>query len=131
MKKRIQRRAIAISIVSIAGLYLVFLPHNRKPQGKDFSSWSRIRENLTKNISLGLDLRGGSHLVMQVQTDKVISDYANKDVDEAKNVLQNKRWPFNEVKPTAVDQITITVPDRSHNSDIIAELKPDFNNLIP
>jgi len=131
MKKRIQRRAIAILIVSIAGLYAVFLPHNRKPQGKDLTSWSRIRENLTKNINLGLDLRGGSHLVMQVQTDKVISDYTNKNVDQAKNVLQSKGWPFNDVKATGVDQITIAVPDRSHNSDIIAELKPDFNNLIP
>src|SRR5215471_5679090 len=131
MKKRIQRRAIAILIVTIASLYLVFLPHNRKPTGKDFTSWSQIRENLTKNISLGLDLRGGSHLVMQVQTDKVISDYTNKNVDEAKNVLQNKGWPFSDVKATAVDQITLSVPDRSHNSDIIGELKPDFNNLIP
>jgi preprotein translocase subunit SecD len=131
MRKKIQRRAIAILIVTLAGLYLVFLPHNRKPQGKDFSSWSRIKENLANNIHLGLDLRGGSHLVMQVQTDKVITDYTNKNVEQAKNVLQNKGWPFDEVKATGVDQITITVPDRSHNSDIIAELKPDFNNLIP
>src|SRR5262249_9491083 len=118
-------------IVTIAGLYLVFLPHDRKPQGQDFSSWSRIRENLTKNINLGLDLRGGSHLVMQVQTDDVIKTYTNKDIAEAKNVLQNKGWPFNEVKAAAVDQIVIGVPDRSHNSDIISELRADFNNLIP
>jgi preprotein translocase subunit SecD len=131
MGTKIRRRALMISIVSLVGLYLIFMPHNRRPGVKDFTSWSRVKENLHNNINLGLDLRGGSHLVMQVQANDVIKTFADKDVEQAKKILQDKGWPFNEVKRTAIDEVTITVPDRSKNSDIIAELRSDFNNLLP
>src|SRR5215470_7988160 len=119
MGAKIQRRAILIFIVTLVGLYLVFLPHNRLPVAKDFTSWSQIKTNLSKNINLGLDLRGGSHLVMQVQANDYIKSITDKDVDTATNSLKTKDLPYNEVKATGIGEITITVPDRTKNSDII------------
>lgn len=131
MGTKIRNRSIAILIVTLVGIYLIFKPQGRWPAGRDFTSWTQIKQNLSKNISLGLDLKGGSHLLMQVQANEVIKDYTQKDVDAAKNALQQKNWPFNDIKATGVGQITITVPDRSKNSDIISELNSDFNNLMP
>jgi preprotein translocase subunit SecD len=131
MRSRIRNRTIIILIVTLLGLYLVFMPHQRRPGLKDFTSWSQIKQNLSTNIHLGLDLRGGTHLVMQVQANDAIKTYTEKNVEAAKAKLQEKGWPFNEIKATGIDEITITVPDRSHNSDIIDELKNDFNNLMP
>lgn len=131
MSSRIQRRIIAILAVTLVGLYIVFMPHDRLPKGSDLISWTQFKQNLQKNINLGLDLRGGSHLVMAVQTDDVIKGYTQKNVDQAKSILQQKSWQFNDIKATGADQITITVPNRDHNSDIVSELTADFNNLMP
>ena len=60
------RTAIIIAI-TLAGTYLVFGPR-RMPTGADLT-WTGIKANLAENINLGLDLRGGSHLVMRVKND--------------------------------------------------------------
>ena len=126
MRGIIQRRTIIILAVTLIGLYLVAMPHDRWPAGADFSSWSRFKETLSTNIHLGLDLRGGTHLVMQVQANDVIKSVADKSAEAAKAKLQEKSWPFNEVK-AGIDEITITLPDSTHNADIIDELKRNFN----
>ncbi len=43
----------------------------RKCFGECFS-WEGIKNNLAKNINLGLDLKGGSHLVMRVKTEEYL-----------------------------------------------------------
>jgi preprotein translocase subunit SecD len=131
MGTKIRNRIIIIVVVTLIGLYLIFKPQGRWPNGKDLTSWSQVKENLSKNINLGLDLRGGSHLLMQVQANDVITGYTQKDVDAAKNALQQKNWPFNDIKTTGPGQITITVPDRTHDSDIIGELNSQFNDSMP
>ncbi len=65
-------RTVIILAITIAGVYLVFGPR-RAPTGADFT-WQGIKDNLANNITLGLDLKGGSHLVMKVRTD----DYLKK-----------------------------------------------------
>jgi preprotein translocase subunit SecD len=132
MSKKIRTRVLIILVVTIAALYMVFLPHNRKPGTKDFTSWTTIKENLATNIHLGLDLKGGSHLVMQVQTNDVIKAITSKNAEAARAKLNEKGWAFNEVTDTqGVDTVTITVPDTSKNSDIIGELTANFNSSTP
>jgi preprotein translocase subunit SecD len=130
MSKKIHVRVIIILVVTLASLYMVFLPHNRRPGLKDFTSWSTIKENLATNIHLGLDLKGGSHLVMQVQTNDVIQGITLKNTEAARAKLNEKGWPFNDVSG-GVDTVTITVPDASKNSDIIGELTGNFNSSTP
>jgi preprotein translocase subunit SecD len=69
-KKNLLRRIIIITIVTIVGLYLVIGPR-RRPTLRDFT-WSGIKASLASNIKLGLDLQGGSHLVMRVQTEEFL-----------------------------------------------------------
>jgi preprotein translocase subunit SecD len=130
MSKKIRTRVIIILLVTFASLYIVFFPHNRRPGLKDFTSWTTIKENLATNIHLGLDLKGGSHLVMQVQTNDVIRNISSKNAEAARAKLNEKGWPFNEVTDS-VDTVTITVPDSSKNSDIISELTSNFNSSTP
>jgi preprotein translocase subunit SecD len=130
MSKKIRTRVIIIFLVTFVGLYLIFLPYparnNRWPNIKDFTSWTKVKENLQDNIHLGLDLKGGSHLVMQVQTDDAIKNITRKNAEAARAKLNEKGWPFNEVAES-IDTVTITVPDTSKNSDIISELTSNFN----
>jgi preprotein translocase subunit SecD len=66
-KKNLLKRVIIIVIVTIVGIYLVIGPR-RRPRLNDFT-WSGIKASLRSNIHLGLDLQGGSHLVMRVKTE--------------------------------------------------------------
>jgi preprotein translocase subunit SecD len=128
--KNIRTRVIIILLITLAGLYVVFMPHNRRPGVKDFSSWAQVKENLQNNIHLGLDLRGGTHLVLQVQTDDVIKGITAKNADAARAKMNEKGWQFNDISNT-VDTITVTLPDSSKSSDIINELETDFNRGTP
>ena len=133
MRKDIRNRTIIIILVSLVGLYLVFMPSvkERWPNGKDFTSWTRVKENLANNINLGLDLRGGSHLVMQVQTNDVIKGITTKNVEAAEAKLKEKGWDYEKIEATGVDEITVTLPDRSRAADIINELDRDFDSQTP
>lgn len=110
-------------IVMVVALYLVFMPHDRRPGVKDFTSWTQVKQNLATNIKLGLDLRGGSHLVLQVQTDDVIKGITQKNAETAKAKLQEKGIAFNEVVDTVPAEVTINLPDTSRNSEIISDLE--------
>lgn len=63
------RTGIIVAIM-LVGIYLVFGPR-RTPTATDLS-WSGIKQNLAENINLGLDLKGGSHLVMRVKTEEYL-----------------------------------------------------------
>src|SRR2546428_13793991 len=69
-KKNLLQRSIIIAIVTLVGLYVVIGPRHR-PTRHDFTP-AGIKETLQANIHLGLDLKGGSHLVMRVKTDEFL-----------------------------------------------------------
>jgi len=127
MQSKIRNRAIIILVVTIAGLIVVFKPHH-KPGVKDFTSWSQIKQNLSENIHLGLDLRGGSHLVLQVQTDEVIQKLTQRNAQSAKDNLTAKNFPFTDVNGDTPGKVIVNVPDSSRNSDIVRELENDFGD---
>lgn len=66
MKKSIQWRLAIIALSMLVALFL-FLPST--PLGAGLPEWW---QKSVPKIALGLDLRGGSHLVMQVETDKAV-----------------------------------------------------------
>src|SRR5437868_1947164 len=61
-----------IVTITVIGICLVFGPR-RAPNGSDFT-WQGIKDNLANNINLGLDLKGGSHLVMRVKTEEYLKN---------------------------------------------------------
>jgi preprotein translocase subunit SecD len=67
MKKNLTHRIIIIVVVTLVALWIVVGPR-RTPAAQDFT-WRGINNTLRENIRLGLDLRGGSQLVMRVQAD--------------------------------------------------------------
>jgi len=59
------------------------------PKSKD-----ELVANLQKNIRLGLDLRGGSHLVLQVQVQDAFKAEADADIERLKEDLNKVNVPF-------------------------------------
>ena len=86
-KKNLLTRVIIIAIVTIVGLYLVIGPR-RRPTLADFK-WSGIKANLKENIHLGLDLQGGSHLVMRVKTEEFLRRLTEENYVAAQNAAKD------------------------------------------
>ena len=89
MKKRnLLQRSILIAIVTVVGLYIVIGPHGRRPRFSDLK-WSGIKANLAQNIRLGLDLKGGSHLVMRVKVEEYLKRLTEDSAVAAQNAAKD------------------------------------------
>ena len=86
-KKNLRTRVIIITLVTLAGLYLVIGPR-RRPTLRDFT-WSGIKASLRNNIQLGLDLQGGSHLVMRVKTEDYLKRLTEENFAAAQNAAKD------------------------------------------
>ncbi|MFC1693827.1 protein translocase subunit SecD [Candidatus Latescibacterota bacterium] len=69
---------------------------DEKKVGMDPGDLEKIR---TKALNLGLDLQGGIHLVMQVDTSDMEGDEADDAVDKAMTVISNRVDQFGLVEP--------------------------------
>jgi preprotein translocase subunit SecD len=79
------------------------------------TSGAQVRQNLAKRITLGLDLKGGSHLVLQVEVEKAIGQRCDEAVDDLSKQLQSK----NVLSPTG----EIRRVDDTHIS--VSNINPD------
>jgi preprotein translocase subunit SecD len=95
-KKNLLQRTIIIVLITLAGLYAVIGPH-RRPTRHDFT-WSGIKATLAENIHLGLDLKGGSHLVMRVKTDEVLKNLTLNDAVAIEKAVKDDGLPVKEVR---------------------------------
>lgn len=79
-------RSLWIKFGSIVGITLVCLYGIiGLPTSKE-----QLVENFNKNIRLGLDLKGGSQLVLQVQVQDAFKAEADQVIDRLKNLLQDR-----------------------------------------
>jgi preprotein translocase subunit SecD len=86
-KHNLLARVIIIAIVTLLGLYAVIGPRHR-PTLADIK-WSGIKQTLANNIHLGLDLQGGSHLVMRVKTEEFLKRLTEEDFVAAQNAAKD------------------------------------------
>jgi preprotein translocase subunit SecD len=84
MKKSIRWRMALILLSVVIALFL-FLPST--PAVKGLPAW--WKDNVPK-IALGLDLRGGSHLVMQVETDKAVESSVDNIVADLQTTAKTE-----------------------------------------
>ena len=86
-KHNLLARFIIIVVVTLLGLYAVIGPRHR-PTLADFK-WSGIKQSLASNIHLGLDLQGGSHLVMRVKTEEFLKRLTEDNFATAQNAAKD------------------------------------------
>ena len=94
-------------VLVIIGVLLVFLfGIFGIPSGV---SGSALAKAVTDHISLGLDLKGGTHLILQVQ----VNDAVNVDAQSAMETLKQQ------LRSHKIDYADITQPDQQNNPDHI------------
>jgi preprotein translocase subunit SecD len=123
-KKNLLQRTIIIAVVTLLGFYIVIGPR-RRPTLHDFA-WSGIKATLAQNIHLGLDLKGGTHLVMRVKTDEVLKNLTLADAIAIEKAAKDKGLPVKEVRPETgggTYRITLEATDPSKLAEIEEEAK--------
>ncbi|MEO8071840.1 MAG: protein translocase subunit SecD [Acidobacteriota bacterium] len=117
-------RTAIIIVITLIGIYLVFGPRG-SITANDFT-WSGVKENLAHNINLGLDLKGGSHLVMRVKTEEYLKKLTEDSRDAALKTAQDAQLPVGEASAVTENkdyQVTLNVSDASKTQEIIEEVK--------
>lgn len=132
MNKNLRTRAIVIAIVTLGSLVIMVGPWH-KPKGyamgaSDFFKPSHLKQNLAENIKLGLDLKGGTHLVMQVQADDAIKGITEGNRLKAEEELKKAGIQFNAVKMVAPGKLEVETPDTSKQGEIKDKLLPFFGS---
>src|SRR2546421_6540563 len=62
------------------------------------TSVARMKDNFSKQIKLGLDLQGGTHLILQVQVQEAIAQETDTTVDRLTTLLRSKNIHYDEVR---------------------------------
>jgi preprotein translocase subunit SecD len=86
------------------------------------TSPAQVKENFQHQIKLGLDLQGGTHLILQVQVQEAIAQETDQTVDRLTTALRAKNIHYDEVR--RVDDTHIIV--RNIATDQVSQ----FRDLI-
>lgn len=84
-----------------------------------------------KQINLGLDLQGGSHIVYSIDLDKAVDDRSadiKRDLEtrfKEEDVKATVKTP-----PSPVGAVTVIAPDEAKKTEIAAQVKADYGGTI-
>lgn len=126
MKKTLKMRLVLLLGVALAAL-IYFLPTT--PFFSQFPDWwKKILPD--KAITLGLDLQGGIHLVLQVQEAKAVENTLNRIALDLPDILGEKQLTVTSVRHEGMG-IVIHLPEGGKGKEIVQEVKRNYPFLIP
>src|ERR1700761_1646125 len=85
---------IAILVIFVYGIFGI--PHGG------------IKQSITDRIHLGLDLKGGIHLVLRVNAEEAINSATDRDVQRLNTALAGTGGSASKLDPAKTDTITIS-----------------------
>ncbi len=117
--KKVGRRLILLALAVM--LSVIFFIPSYQPFYQALPAWLKaIKPN--KGITLGLDLQGGIHLVMEVDEDRAVEIAVDRSVVSLQDLLVDKKIPVESVTRTGPTQVTIQFQN--------AELKAQIQKVI-
>ncbi|UCE54397.1 MAG: protein translocase subunit SecD [Desulfobacterales bacterium] len=104
---------LVFAVIVAAIIYIIPTVEMRINHKKEPTLWPR------KQINLGLDLQGGMHLVLEVDTEKAVESNAERISQEIREGLKKKR-----IRNVAVDRIEgIKIATRVQNKEAVSKVK--------
>ena len=79
---------------------------------------------LREKIHLGLDLQGGMHLVLEVQTEKAVEAVLNRTANDIMRKMEDNDFDFERITTTADNIIQITL----FHADSLSEIQNVFRD---
>ncbi|MCS6304034.1 MAG: protein translocase subunit SecD [Nitrospira sp.] len=123
--KKVSGRLWLLTLVIVASV-VAFLP-SYQPVYQSLPSWAKgILPN--KGITLGLDLQGGIHMVLEVDEDRAVEIAVDRSMTALQDLIAEKKIAVDSVKRTGHDQITIQLqnPDAKDPAQKLIDNFPIF-----
>jgi len=124
MSSNLKWKAIFIAaVILVCIIGLVGIPDLPK-------SLSTLKSNFANRIKLGLDLQGGTHLILQVQVQEAVSQETDQVLDNVTKALRDKTIRYDEVRKLSDTQILIhnLAPEQAGTArNIISDQFPDWD----
>ncbi len=98
------------------------------------TSLAQVKDNFGKQIKLGLDLQGGTHLILQVQIQEAIAQETDTTVDRLTTQLRSKNIRYDEVRRADDTHILVRNIDPSQLSqfrDIVSAQYANYWDMAP
>ena len=117
--KKVGGRLTVLALVVVVSV-IFFIP-SYQPFYQALPAWLKtVMPN--KGITLGLDLQGGIHLVMEVDEDRAVEIAVDRSVVSLQDLLVDKKIPVESVTRTGPTQVTIQFQN--------AELKAQIQKML-
>jgi preprotein translocase subunit SecD len=122
VKKRLQGRVILVLFATLVTGYYIL------PSTGLVSSLPSLLPGFlprSETVNLGLDLQGGMHLVLEVQTEKAIENATDRLADEARRLLEKQKIEvtrLERVGPTEIVLVVAKPEDRAKAERALDEL---------
>ncbi|HUJ41907.1 MAG TPA: protein translocase subunit SecD [Candidatus Acidoferrales bacterium] len=116
-------RGILIALVILLCIYGLFgLPAFP-------TSLAKARDNFSDRIRLGLDLKGGTHLILQVQTEEAVKQYTDQTLDRLRKELNDDGIRFEDIREPDdqhINVVNLVVDQSGRFQDLIRNNYPEW-----
>ena len=124
MSSNLKWKAIFIgAVILVCFVGLVGIPNAPK-------SLSALKSNFANRIKLGLDLQGGTHLILQVQVQEAVSQETDQALDNINKQLRDKAIRYDDLRKLNDTQILVhnVAPEQAGAArNVIADQFPDWD----
>jgi len=93
------------------------------------TSVAQLKSNFSNQIKLGLDLQGGTHLVLQVQVQEAIAQETDQMVDRLTRQLRDKNIRYEEIRRVDDTHILVRNVDSPEVSSFRDLIQQQYGNL--
>ena len=116
---------IGLIVLFLVGSFIYLIP--TLAGGKLPSWWGGL---LPKDkIHLGLDLQGGTHLVLEVDTPKAVEGKLDLIITDLEDTLNSKTIRFKQIVKGGSDRIAVTLYDKMSADTVAKLLKEKYPQL--
>jgi preprotein translocase subunit SecD len=129
MKKNLLWKAVLILATLVVFIWGIFLGTDPQKSIEEIKQHG-IMAGIQQNIHLGLDLRGGTHLILQVQVNDAVNAETDQTIERLKDALKKKNIAFGDIVKidpvTAPQRITLRGVDIGAAGDLRSLVSDQF-----
>ncbi|HUI42742.1 MAG TPA: protein translocase subunit SecD [Terriglobia bacterium] len=118
MEKIRTRVIIIVAVIAVCVFGIIGLPRN----------FDQLKQNIADRIHLGLDLKGGTHLVLQVHVDDAVKLVSDQALERLRDGLQAKNIPYADIRKTDLTHILIKGIPPNRLPDVQALVNDQFSD---
>jgi len=117
MDKKLQRKFIFIAVVIVVCILgIISFPRN----------FQQLKENVRNRIRLGLDLKGGTHLILQVQVEDAVNITTDQTLERLRDELKAKNIPYADIRKTDSTHILLQNVAQEKSGDLEVLVRDQF-----